>query len=547
MSFRLRVGLLTVLTVLTATAATAWFTLRQAKEVTRSVTASRQDIATITDELGAYGRLHGTWDGVTVTLSGLSVRTGQRIRVVTVNGTLLADTDVLAGYNARAVTGPSLMVDPRPTVQLPAGMSTEGLARVVGTAIYEYRRGWPLAACLTRAGAPVKVTSGQFGIPIFAAAEPASPAAVQCRGQLMPRTDKVDTFISTAKTACQEKQAQELVACLQRTFTGQISDIAPQQLQVYVGFWSDPPPRLDTRAAIVAVILVTAAAIVSSLLVSRRVLRPISALTTASRRLGAGERTERVPVAGRDELAELGRTFNHMADSLQRSEDRQRQMIADVAHELRTPLANLRGYLEGLKDGVLPPSPGLFASLHDEALLQQRIVDDLQDLALAEAGALAYHRDHVDLADLLETCRTAHAALAEASGTALVVEIGARAEVHGDPDRLRQVLGNLVRNAVTATRAGDTITLRLGAVDGSATIVVADTGTGIAEADLPHLFDRFWRADRSRRRTPGGTGLGLAIARQIVADHGGTIVAASPPGVGTTFIITLPTSPPQGG
>jgi len=250
-----------------------------------------------------------------------------------------------------------------------------------------------------------------------------------------------------------------------------------------------------------------------------------------------------VPVTGHDELAELARSFNRMAESLEVSEESQRRMAADVAHELRTPLANLRGYLEALKDGVLTPDPELFALLHEEALLQQRIVDDLQDLAQAEAGALAYHWTWSELAELLETCRTAHQARADAADVRLVVRSDGPAHIRADPDRLRQAIANLVTNALRVTDPGGTVALSSSRVDGSAAIQVRDTGGGIAPADLPHVFNRFWRADTARQRATGGSGLGLAIARQIVADHNGSITVASTPGTGTTFTITLPAAP----
>jgi two-component system sensor histidine kinase BaeS len=284
---------------------------------------------------------------------------------------------------------------------------------------------------------------------------------------------------------------------------------------------------------------VAAVAIIGTAVLSRRVLRPIDKLTTASRRLGHGDLTSRVPVQGNDELAELARSFNRMADSLQRGEERQRRLVADVAHELRTPLANLRGYLEALKDGVIPPDPELFSSLHEEAVLQQRIVDDLQDLALAEAGALAYHRSTVDLAELLETCRVAHAALADSAGVGLTV-LAESVAVQADPDRLRQVVGNLITNAVRATPSGGGVTLRANRIGALAVVQVVDTGSGIAPESLPHVFDRFWRADSARGRRTGGSGLGLAITRQIVTDHGGTIEVTSQVGTGTTFTFSLP-------
>jgi two-component system, OmpR family, sensor histidine kinase BaeS len=329
-------------------------------------------------------------------------------------------------------------------------------------------------------------------------------------------------------------------SCLQQVFTDRISQFAPVPLLVYLGARDDNPSRLSAGPVLAAAGLVVAAALAGTLLVSRRVLRPIGTLTTACRRLGAGDLSERVPVAGSDDLAELAYSFNRMADSLQRGEERQRRLVADVAHEMRTPLANLRGYLEALKDGVIAPDPELFASLHEEAVLQQRIVDDLQDLALAEAGALAYHRTRVDLAELLETCRTAHLALAESAGVRLVLEAPEPVYVDADPDRLRQVLGNLVTNALRATSSGGTITLSVADSSSRASVRVADTGTGIPASDLPYIFDRFWRADSARGRRTGGGGLGLAIAQQIVADHRGTIAVDSTVGTGTTFTLTLP-------
>lgn len=174
-------------------------------------------------------------------------------------------------------------------------------------------------------------------------------------------------------------------------------------------------------------------------------------MTLTAKGLGEGDLGRRVPVSGRDEIAQLGGAFNRMADSIQAGEERQRRLTGDIAHELRTPLANLRGYLEALRDGIVEPTPELLASLHEEALLQQRIVDDLQDLALAEAGALTYHRCEVDLRELLDTSRTAHRAQADTAGVALELEAPCQVYVTADPDRLRQVVGNLIGNALRAT------------------------------------------------------------------------------------------------
>jgi two-component system sensor histidine kinase BaeS len=334
-------------------------------------------------------------------------------------------------------------------------------------------------------------------------------------------------------------------ACFAEAFGARTAQVGPVPLLLYLGAVGGAPaqvPDLSTGRALVAAALVALLAVVVTVLLTQRVLGPIAALIRASRRLGEGDLSERVPVRGNDELAELAATFNRMADSLQRSKQQQRRMVGDIAHELRTPLANLRGYLEALKDGVVEPNPELFASLHEEAVLQQRLVDDLHELALAEAGALVSHRTQVDLAELLETCRTAHLPAAEAAGIALVVEAGELPTVLADPDRLRQAIGNLVTNALRATPAGGTVAIRGASGDGGARITVTDTGHGIGPEDLPRVFDRLWRADGSRHRGTGGSGLGLAITREIVTAHRGTITAESVAGEGTTFVITLPSA-----
>jgi two-component system sensor histidine kinase BaeS len=301
-----------------------------------------------------------------------------------------------------------------------------------------------------------------------------------------------------------------------------------------------PAPTVAGVALAVAVL-----AVLGTLLLSRRVLRPVQQLTRASLRLGEGDLTERVPVSGRDELAALAAAFNRMATSIQRGEDRQRRMIADVAHELRTPLANLRGYLEALTDGVIAPDGQLFKSLHEETLLQQRIVDDLQTLALAEAGRLAYFWVRAELVELLETCVTAHHAVAVQARVGLAVESAGPVCALVDVDRLRQVIGNLVTNAVRHSPPGACVVLTASGLGDEAVLQVIDSGSGIAEQDLPHVFDRLWRADTARGRGTGGNGLGLAIARQIVLDHRGRIEVRSRLGEGSTFTVTLPLVPPS--
>jgi len=576
-TFRLRVLLLVVLVAVTASAATAWLTLRQAsKQIAESQTVDREQVELITSQLREYGERHGTWEGVAKLVRDLHAQTDQRIHLTTEFGEVLVDTDTEQGRTARPLGESYYVVDPRPQLTLsrlatlgqdvPADLLAKRLASTmeeVATAVVNYRYGVKFAACLTRNGIDVTTRPGRLGVPEFAFVTARNPEFVAidfCRTWSESELNSKD-LARAQLSACLDSVVvpapgrpippteQERLACLARSFTQQISDIAPVPVRVYLGARDDPKFTLATGEMLAAVAGVMLVIILGTAVLSHRVLRPIGTLTAAAHRLGQGDLASRVPVSGSDELAALGRSFNRMADSLQRSEERQRQLVADVAHELRTPLANLRGYLEALADGVIDPEPELFASLHEEAVLQQRIVDDLQDLALAEAGNLAYNWVTVDLAELLETCRTAHLARAEADGVALTVHIEQSEAsgnavpavlVRGDPDRLRQVLGNLITNALRATSSGGSVSLHANRSGDTAVIRVADTGTGIEPEALPYIFDRFWRADPARGRRSGGSGLGLAIARQIVIDHGGTIAVESQVGIGTTFTITLP-------
>lgn len=567
MSFRLRVFALMALVAVIATGVTALLTLQAATaQISESAEARRQNVETITAELADYGHDHGTWEGVATTVRRLGFRTDQRIKLTTTYGLVVADTDTLAGRSARETDSPPITVDPRPDLTLPDDGQPDVLA-IAQNELAAYHSGVLLAACLTRAGIDVEATSGRYGIPRYVPAPAGEPGVrqviEQCEDSAAARppqniewlnqcagrsadTPGVDLRFSTPDPSSVAGGAENLRACLTEAFALQIDEFAPVPMEVYLGAAGDDDGApLSVGPVLAAAGLVATLAIAGSILISRRVLRPIRALTGASHRLAGGDLTGRVPVEGRDELAGLASSFNRMADSLQRGEERQRRLVADVAHELRTPLANLRGYLEALKDGVVTPGPELFTSLHEEAVLQQRIVDDLQDLALAEAGTMVYHRSRTDLGELLETCRTTHQAVAEAAGVRLAASIAGPVHVDADPDRLRQVLGNLVSNALRATPDGGAVSLN-GKRDGRwAVVTVADTGTGIAPEHLPHVFDRFWRADAARGRTTGGSGLGLSIARQIVTDHEGTIEVASERGAGTTFTIRLPALAPD--
>ncbi len=274
---------------------------------------------------------------------------------------------------------------------------------------------------------------------------------------------------------------------------------------------------------------------------SRRILAPVEDLTAAVRRIQAGDLSQRVQVASKDEIGELGRAFNSMADELAQLEELRRNMVSDVAHELRTPLTNIRGYLEALQDGVVQPEEQVIDSIHEEALLLGRLIDDLQELSLAEAGQLRLERQVVELAPLLRQAADALRPQAAAKELDLRVDLpDALPLVDVDAERIGQVLRNLLNNALIHTLPGGKITVAARAGGQWVAVEVQDTGIGIAAQDLPHVFERFYRADRSRARASGGAGLGLAIARQLVQAHGGRIEAQSQVGQGTRFTFTLP-------
>jgi signal transduction histidine kinase len=279
---------------------------------------------------------------------------------------------------------------------------------------------------------------------------------------------------------------------------------------------------------------------------SRRILAPVEALTAAVRRMEAGDLSQRVEISTQDEIGELGHAFNEMTGRLARLEELRRNMVSDVAHELRTPLTNIRGYLEALQDGVIEPQRQVIDSLHEEAMLLNRLVDDLQELALAEAGQLHLERTPTGLAPLVRQAVAALRPRAEAAGIELHVDLPSPLPpVNVDPERIGQVLRNLLSNAVAYTPRGGTATASAEAGTGSVRISVQDTGVGIAEEDLPYVFERFYRADKSRCRATGGAGLGLAIARHLVEAHGGQIAVESQVGAGSTFSFTLPASSPD--
>lgn len=306
-----------------------------------------------------------------------------------------------------------------------------------------------------------------------------------------------------------------------------------------------PLPRLPAwvRVSFPALLLAVPLMLVMLLLAVNFTVQPLKALEQAARRIASGDRAARVEEKGTQEVVQLARTFNQMADSLDRSESVRKRMVSDVAHELRTPITNLRCRIEAIRDGLSPASPDEVESLHEETLLLQRLVEDLQDLSLADAGGLRLEPEELDLVQVVASGLAAFEAEARGRGITFVREHPATLRVHGDPQRLLQVLRNLVANAVAHVPEGGVITVRLVDEGVRARLEVADNGPGIAPADRSRVFERFWRGDAARARGKGGAGLGLAIVKQWVEMHGGTVAVTSTPGAGARFIVELPGGP----
>jgi signal transduction histidine kinase len=302
--------------------------------------------------------------------------------------------------------------------------------------------------------------------------------------------------------------------------------------------------RSINSSLLLAVIIAGGLALVLTLALSRSILRPVEALTQAARRMGHGDLSQRVEIRSKGEVGELAEAFNTMADNLERLELLRRRMVTDVAHELRTPLSNLRGYLEAIQDGMVQPEPEVIDSLHEETMLLSHLVNDLQELSLAEAGKLHIEMQPLEVSQVIQRAALLAQQPANQKGIQLRTEVPADLPlVSADPERLEQILHNLLDNAIHYTPQGGEILIAAGRQGEQIEIQVKDTGSGITAEHLPYIFERFYRADQSRNRATGGAGLGLAIVKQLVEAQGGQVGAQSQPGKGTTMTFSLSMAP----
>ncbi|MFJ8095133.1 sensor histidine kinase [Streptomyces griseofuscus] len=594
---RLLVRLLSVsaLIAVCSVAATAWLAVTTTTSALKE--EQGQDLAadnSILAQLSGYAATHSDWSGVQRSVRDLAERTGRRIALTTPDRVLVADS---APRGTPLPPRPAASVDPlRTDTYSETGAQLSGIdPRAVGPYRLPAKESAALEAlatrdrqCYARYGLRTTVRRTPGGRPVLTGSDGSDPsrygvAACGTDGLDAPtptETRALDTLSGLArpclrqagldvgggplflafdpgaedhfgggpllaKVAGKDREATVRAAqsCVLSARRAQLEPYVAPAADLFLGIGDQNPSRFDMSPAnkskvVSAAGLVLAVTVAVTAAVAIRLVRPLRALTEAAQ--APPERHVRVPVTTRDETGILAEAFNELTERRERLEAQRKAMVSDIAHELRSPLTNIRGWLEVMRDGVVDPDPGLLDSLHEEALVLQRIIDDLQDLAAADAGTLRLHREPLSAGELLDQVTAAHRVAADAAGVALMTEADPAVWLDADPVRMRQVLGNLVSNALRHTPAEGTVTLRARRDGTDAVLTVADTGSGIAAEDLPHVFERFWRAEKSRSRRTGGSGLGLPIVRQLLAAHGGTAHATSESGEGAVFTLRLP-------
>ncbi|WP_141267551.1 sensor histidine kinase [Pimelobacter simplex] len=528
------------MTAVVAVVAATWATVRSTTvAVQQEQEQSLHADATTYDALVAYAATHTSWSSASALIDRLAATTGSSVTVTDPTGRVLhsssGNSSPRAPAAARAEIDPLdvdvvLLSSAAPSAATePAPVACEAVAEI--SACREF-------VVPVRAGIDRRAL-GPFAEPFARGAWFRLEQRVnRCviRAGLEPVLALRQDFSAIVSTP---ESSDQVARCVDRSRRAVLSRYVAPQALLYVGsepaqpsvFWDlsgDSQRRIALLAG--AVLLLTLAL---SALLTAYVVRPLRTLALAVDRAGSGDLSARAPARRSDEVGELARAFNDMASRREQLESARRQLVSDVSHELRTPLANVRGWVEAAQDGIAPLDAQLLSSVHEEALHLERLVDDLHDLALGDAGELRLAPAPVVVQDLLSQVAESFASpiLAVSCAPSVVIE--------ADPVRLRQALVNLVANALRHTPPTGSVVLAAT----PRSITVTDTGEGIPEAELPFVFDRFHRVDRSRTRATGGTGLGLAIVRQIMEAHGGNAVITSSPGEGTTVTLTFPALP----
>ncbi|BEL05898.1 HAMP domain-containing sensor histidine kinase [Actinoplanes sichuanensis] len=575
--FRLLAASLTIATV--AVVATAWLATQAASQtIQKQIGQSLSDDKNVYDELLAHAATHQDWSGVSPLLTTLAAKIQRRITLTTDTLRVIADS----------APGPSL-ADARPSATVDAlavdaaltGRTNRIDYRIVGpyrlTAAEQRSIREQLTTaldCLHDGGAEGRIVSGHFGRPKVAVTElgkldslcelvPSTAKSEQrplaqlrrlvaaCAGEKDPEQVSIAADLTIRIVDPQTFQSDpareaEATACLDGSLRTQLDPYVAPPALLFVTDPADPTSgqvfplsrrNLIRTGTVTAVVL--ALAVVVTVLVGRRLTRPLRALTEAARR---PDGHPRVKVTGRDEIGYLAAALDELAERREQSEQQRRAMVSDVAHELRNPLTNIKTWLEAVHDGLATVDGPVLTLLQEQTAQLQHIVDDLRDLAAADAGTFRMHPEATFVNDVAAQVVDAHRPNAATARVGLATEFDDDPELLVDPVRVRQLIGNLLSNAIRHTPPGGTVTVRTSTGDDRFVLAVADTGVGIDPGDLPKIFERFWRTDQSRTRHTGGSGLGLSIARQIADAHGGEITVSSEVGVGTTVTVSLPAS-----
>jgi signal transduction histidine kinase len=375
------------------------------------------------------------------------------------------------------------------------------------------------------------------------AAATATPTAAATAAPSSSETTTDNGMRFTFPGSIPEEIQQRLNEALNRGDVPQINVTVPEDVQQDAGVFLQNMSNTLMSAICVSSIL----ALLASTWLFWGITRPLSKLRQATEAVAGGDLTARAPVRRKDEIGRTAEAFNTMAGELQRQENLRKQMVADVAHELRTPLSVMRGNLEAMIDQLIPANEEELDQVHGEVLRLTRLVEDLRLLSLADAGELQLELGEVDVAGLVETAVRRLGPAAEAVGIVLAGDIGRNTgTITADEGKIQQVLANLVANALRFTPSGKRVTVSARAVGADVWLAVTDEGPGIDPADLPNFFERFWKGDRSRSRSgsASGSGLGLSIVRQIVELHGGRVQASLPEEGGLQVTVILPVAGP---
>ncbi|GIJ09519.1 two-component sensor histidine kinase [Micromonospora andamanensis] len=579
-----RLLITSVLIAVAAIAATAWLATRTAtRAISQEQGRSLAENTSVYDLLVAHAASHPDWSGVQPLIEQRAEELDRRITLMTEDRAVIADTTPgPPPQHAR----PAAVVDP---LNLDLGL-TGGTDRIDRRAVGPFRlsaadRAAQRAAagerlsCLRRSGSDGRIEeqpNGRADV-VLTTADPwellsrcgeaaetvtrSEVTALRSLGTLagrclgldqkaqrlevlpdfsaylvaVPSDERFDRGATSARVDA--AGTARIDSCVEKSRRTLLQPYVAPAVLLFItapGSGADQSTFTMSGANTIRIVTVTGAVLVATIivtvLVGRRLVRPLRALTDAV------DRQRAAPVSAPDEIGRLARALNDSIHRRDRAEAQRRAMVSDVAHELRTPLTNIRSWLEAAQDDLAPTDAQLLSLLHEEAVLLQHIIDDLTDLAAADAGTLRIHPEPTYVRDVLTQVVESHRGTAQVAGVVLSTQLRDDPVLPADPVRLRQIVGNLVSNAIRYTPPGGTVTV--GAYD--STITVRDTGVGIAAENLPKIFDRFWRADESRNRATGGSGLGLAITQHLVGAHGGTLTAQSTLGEGSLFTVWLP-------